>query len=402
MRVSVAGTVGVIGALLVPLLSAVSPPAYAGQGGDAPQVWRLPPQGRSAVAARASGDVTRRSAVLTGADRPSGFPTQSDPGLQLTRVDFDLHLDDGDFYGEATLAAQSDPDKPPTVFWLVGTIRDSTCEIQAAALHEAFYYSSDFVNVSEDFPDPAWGQADCAVAELREPDNGTLVDAFVGRLNDVVPELGLKPARLLGSKKINLVRGVWTTLDVEVKNSGPVDAVNVRVGGAGKGLKVRGTKVEFPITSESTGYAQVKVKLVKALKRTKLRLVAKNGAAQTQRKTRVRGVKPPARPRDGKYRNKLGNVTFTVKGGKVRGFRVQTRTTCGPYTNPTYSTNTYDFPTTRIPRNGIVNRSQSKRLYDDSLAFKISGSKVTRGSFGYGGPNLCRANERFTAKRVGR
>lgn len=387
----------VVGLLLVALVPALGSPAYADTQRDHPEVWRLPAAARSApVAARS--DVARRAVVLTAANRANGFPKRTEPYLRLKRVEFDLYLDDRDFYGEASLTAESPDDYPPTVFWSVGTVRGNTCEVKTASLFDSFY-TSDYVNTREDFPDSRWGQADCAVAELREPDNGVLVDAFVARLRDVVPKLTLKPVRLLGSKKIGLVRGVWTTLDVVVKNSGPVEAVNVRVAGGGKGLKVRGGKVQFPISSGSNGYAQVTVKRTRTLKRTTLELVAKNDAAQTKRTTTVRGVKAPARPRKGKYRNKLGSVHFTIKAGKVRGFRVRTMTRCGTYLDPTYSVNTYDFPTTKIPRNGIVNRSVEKRLYEVSLAFKISAGKVTRGRFSYGGPNLCQANERFTAKR---
>ena len=65
-----------------------------------------------------------------------------------------------------------------------------------------------------------------------------MVDVLVGPLVDELPTLSIGNATLLGSKKLKLVRGVWTKIDVEVANAGPGVAGDAVVSGKGKGLKV--------------------------------------------------------------------------------------------------------------------------------------------------------------------
>jgi len=95
-------------------------------------------------------------------------------------------------------------------------------------------------------------------------------------------------------------------------------------------------------------------------------------------------------------------VRFTIGAGRVRGFSVTTRTACGVVGVPTYTQNTYNFPTTRIARRGIVDAQQRKALFTVSLRLRVAGGKVTSGSFAYSGPAGCSATESFTATRRGR
>jgi hypothetical protein len=96
-------------------------------------------------------------------------------------------------------------------------------------------------------------------------------------------------------------------------------------------------------------------------------------------------------------------VDFTVRGGKVRGFRINTQTTCGGYPDiPTTTTNTYDFPTVRIPRNNEVVGSDGKEggtaSYSVSLDLEFVSRTKVIGSFSYYGPARCVAHDGFTAR----
>ena len=78
-------------------------------------------------------------------------------------------------------------------------------------------------------------------------------------------------------------------------------------------------------------------------------------------------------------------------------------TRCGIAPDPyTYTTNTYDFPTVKIPRNGIVQARSRGSNYGVSLRLRIVGGKVTRGLFNYAGPAACSAASSFEARRIGR
>ena len=155
-----------------------------------------------------------------------------------------------------------------------------------------------------------------------------------------------------------------------------------------------------------SGSAEIQVKLVGDKPKAKLDLTAAWGLASGSSKVVVRRAAPPRPPTPGSYRSKDGAVTFSITNGrpKLTGFRVRTQTTCGGYgTIPTYTMDTYDFPKTTVPRNGIVDSRESKDgLYGVSLQLRVVGGKVTKGRFSYGGPGTCRALEVFTAKRSGR
>jgi hypothetical protein len=226
------------------------------------------------------------------------------------------------------------------------------------------------------------------------------VSAVEVKADDVgVPVLTVTSVELLDSRKIRLVRGVPTILVVDVDNTGEADAQSVRLTGKGKGLKVKKTAPEA-VRADGTATYRIQVTLT-GKKATKLKLVASDGGVTAKRKVKVKPQAPPAPPKPGSYRSESGSVTFTVtRARKIQGFLTQTLTTCGGYPDPlTYTTNTYDFPTVKIPRNGIVQALDKGGNYSVRLQLLIKGGKVTKGRFNYYGPARCFAVESFTAKR---
>lgn len=240
---------------------------------------------------------------------------------------------------------------------------------------------------------------DCAFAALASDLSGSPVtySVLIGELSDIhaTPVLAIASVELLGGHRIKLVRGVPTALDVEVVNRGRADTGAVHLTGKGKGLKVKKVGPER-IYADGTGYYRVVVTL-KGHKDTRLKLKATGGGASAKSKVKVKPRAAPAAPSPGKYRINDGDVTFTVTATrKIKNFRVRARTTCGGYPSlPTYTMNTYDYPTTKIARNGIVDDVSKHDLYTVKLRLSIRGSKVTKGQFNYGGPARCFASESF-------
>ncbi|MDQ6526216.1 hypothetical protein RB608_21535 [Nocardioides sp. LHD-245] len=227
-------------------------------------------------------------------------------------------------------------------------------------------------------------------------------DVLGGTLNPeyAQPALQVASVELLGKPKLKLVPGVWTKIDVEVRNTGTGVAGQVVVRGKGKGLKVKAGTVPYEVYPDSTGTAKLTVKLTR--KRTaKLAIAVSSGVAQAATAVKVKPGRAPARLRAGKYRSKNGNVTFQVKGGRMVGFRIYAQTTCGGYPEfPTHTMTWYDMPTTKVSRAGIVDAVDRGELYTATLSGRAKGSKV-KARFTYGGPDRCRASESFVARRVG-
>ncbi|MEO9323091.1 hypothetical protein ABFT23_06340 [Nocardioides sp. C4-1] len=246
---------------------------------------------------------------------------------------------------------------------------------------------------------------DCAFAVLDLDTNGDASDGsvrsvLIGELTDVParPVLAVTGVQLLDARALRLVRGVWTTIEVTVANRGRADAARVVLRGSGRGVQVRPTPVGVVRDDDDTT-VQVRVRLT-GKRATTLRLTASGGGATASRSVRVARAKAPARPRPGTYRSADGDTTFSVSGGKIRGFRVRTTTRCGGYPDiPTTTYNTYSFRTVGVPRNGIVVAKEKGRLYTARLQLRIAGGKVTQGRFSYAGPAACFAVERFTASR---
>lgn len=319
------------------------------------------------------------------ADRVSGtFVLDAVPTAGTTsylRVTFG-HLDDNNCVGDLELNSRTP--SPGTGFYRSGrTITMNVSESQAGY---------------EDW--------DCAFVALTDSLEGspTVYSLLIGALRNVYakPDLRIQAPKLLRSKKIKLVRGVWTILEVDVKNVGRADAGRVLLKGKGKGLRVKQTRSRNALSTGSTDTVRLKVQLVKKMRKTKLKLVGRASGDTARRAATVRRVGPPARPKPGKYTSRNG-VKFRITAGrtpKVTGFRVYAQTTCGAYPDiPTTTMNYYDFPTTKIGRNGIVDRIKRADLYTVRLQLLVRGGKVTRGYFRYGGPNWCRAVKTFTARR---
>jgi hypothetical protein len=245
---------------------------------------------------------------------------------------------------------------------------------------------------------------DCAFVALTNDLSGspTQYSVLIGGLTDVLarPVLRITSVENLGSRKVRLVRGVPTVLEVEVENSGRADAESVRLTGRGKGLKVKRVAPEKAFADGSSTYRLVVT--LTGRKKTTLKLTASGGGVTTKRSVTVKPQAAPAPPSPGGYRSKDGDVTFTIsKARKIQGFLVYTQTQCGGYPDlPTYTMNTYSFETTKIPRSGIVNAIERGDLYTARLALLVKGGKVTKGRFSYSGPARCFAVETFTAKRT--
>lgn len=120
----------------------------------------------------------------------------------------------------------------------------------------------------------------------------------------------------------------------------------------------------------------------------------------TDAKSGSTAAKAKAKP--GKYKNKKKRVSFKVGKNKVRGFTVTAWTQCGGFPDlPTYAWYTYDFPTTKIKKNGKVKAEHKGDGYTTKLEMQFSGNKAKKGKFNYNGPNRCFATVKFTAKRKG-
>lgn len=336
--------------------------------------------------------VEKRTAELTAANRPSEVPIPAVPHHQLVSAGFTLDLADGDFYGDATVAAAVPDEEYVTISYYVGTLSGSTCNVGEPITERLRDTSrSSWTDLL-----PGWEDGNCVVAELRS--QGVSVDALVGDLNDELPELSVGAAELPGSRRLGLVRGVWTSLSVPIANAGPGTATEVVVTGRGKGLKVREGAVGYELDPGDTGYADIRVKLTGKKKKAKLRFDAAAGTSKAKGTAKVVGVAPPARPQPGRYRSNDGDVSFSVKGRTVVGFYVRTPTNCGSST-PDQST-AYSFPRRTVPRNGIIDAAdKGSNSSSTVLRFKIAGNKVTKGYFNYNGPGGCYATKSFTARR---
>jgi hypothetical protein len=397
MRVPViASCLGVLCGLLV--AAGVGSPASAGPGADdGPPALRSLPLATGDGLPAATAGVTRRRATLTVDDRAAGYPTEPAAHLRLVSAELSLDLEDDEFFGNATLAAAPPSDQRPVVTYAVGRAERRTCNLHADQLHD-YFSGTATTYAAEDLP-PSWERADCAAAILTF--DGTPVDVLVGSLADELPRLRLGAPTLLGSRKLRLVRGVWTRLDVPVTNRGPAEAFGVVVSGTGKGVKVRPGRLGYPLGVGTAGTASIRVKLVGPQRKSTLRLVVRSGAARSGRPAVVRRVPAPPPPRPGRYRSRDAEVTLRISRGrpKVTEFSVRAQTTCGVYPDPPTTTwVTYDFPSTAIARNGIVDRRVHQERYAVTLQLKAVGGKVTRGRFAYSGPGGCSAVESFTAR----
>ncbi|MBN8866546.1 MAG: hypothetical protein J0H98_03230 [Solirubrobacterales bacterium] len=399
------------------MLAAVATPAQASSLPSFP----LPPEGGGSASISAGAEVlVRQDANLTVANRAGGMPTSSVPGRQLAGATIKVET-----YGQGTSTPTyfvngavtlagvptSDPDAELNLGF--GHRKGTVCELAALLTTDTGDYWGtryEFVGYNPDyFPTPSrpW---ECVAVFLDDSFSGTpptaTYDAFVAPLVDTreSPRLSVTRVDLLGQKQktLRLVPGVATRIGVSFRNAGKVATGKLTVKGSGKGIRVRSQRTG-PLASESSGSASVPVRLTGRQKKTSLRIVVGDGSTRAVRKLRVVRVKPPRRPLAGSYRSPSGNVRFDVRGGRMIGWTGTMTTRCGGFPDPyTYSTNTYSFPSRKIPRNGILQTSARGSNYGTSLRLRIVGGKVTRGLFNYAGPARCSASLAFEAKRAGR
>lgn len=262
----------------------------------------------------------------------------------------------------------------------------------------------------------SWGEKprtpwNCVIAATLDPDTLAVRDQQAGALVNTyeAPRLTVDKVAVLGQKQkvLKVAKGGWTPVEVTVANRGTRAAGQVTVTAKGRGLKVTRGSLDR-LAKGGSSSAVIRVKPVGRKKPGKLRITAHAaGGVVVHRTIRAKRVKAPKRPAAGSYRNPSGTVRFSIKKGRVTGFRATTLTQCGGYGSiPTSQQTTYDFPKRKIPRNGILTASARGKAYgtpwSTTLRFRVAGKKVTRGLFTYYGPGGCSAVEGFNAKRTGR
>lgn len=217
------------------------------------------------------------------------------------------------------------------------------------------------------------------------------------------PALTVKSVRLLGSAKqpLKLVRGVWTTVEVEVRNPGDADAEGVVVSGKGKGLQVKKKKVGTVSTVGGTT-TMVKVKLKGKRKKSVLRIQVAGSGAKGARKIKVKRINPK-KPVAGKYRDKKNGIVFRVRNGRVVKFKGKIQSQCGVWPQFTYNTQQWNFPKTKIGKDGIIQKTVRKKNRRLDLQMRVAGRKATQGRFDYSSPDgYCHGSAWFSARRVGK
>ncbi|UMG94517.1 hypothetical protein [Nocardioides sp. TF02-7] len=366
--------------VLVGTLAAVTPAAA-----DDPRPLSVGglPHAPAADRAGASDIVAARVGRLR--NRPSGFPTGA-PARTLASAEVRQDLLAERVSGRFVLAAAPTAATAAHLTVGFGHADGSTCQgdvqLTTPTLDPApgWARAGRTITLDQASEDAGWQDWDCAFAVVAGPGQTPEYDARVDRLTDVPlrPALRLGAVRLLGSTKVRLVPGVWTTVEVVVRNTSRADAAGVVVTGAGKGVQVRRTRVG-KVWGESSTTERVSIRL-RGRRAARVRLTVKAPHTRASRTVRVRPAAAPARPRAGVYVSTDGSIRFRIRNGRVVGFSARLYTRCGGYPDlPTYSWSYYDFPTVAIPRNGIVDRIDDGRLYDAGLRMRVSGGSVTKG-----------------------
>lgn len=371
----------------------------------------------AAVTPAAAGQVlVRQRATLT--QHAAGYPRpNTPPRWRIDRATIDIEVLSSlfiDAHVNLGSTAQSDDDAKVTVQF--GYRSGGGCAAAPGAdkwqgtdthiwQHHLFGYSPSSWGPK---PSTPW---DCVLVATTTPDGTTVHDAMVAPLVNTyeAPRLAVGRVAVLGQKQrvLKVAPGGWTPVEVTVSNRGTRAAGRVTVTAKGRGLKVTRGSLDR-LAKGGSNSAVIRVKPVGRTKPGKLRITARAaGGVVAHRTIRAKRVKAPKKPAAGSYRNGSGTVRFSLKKGRVTGFRVTTLTQCGGYGSiPTSQQTTYDFPKRKIPRNGILTASARGKAYgtpwSTTLRFRVAGKRVTRGLFTYHGPGGCSAFEGFNAKRTGR
>lgn len=359
-------------------------------------------------------------------DRSSDAP-QSAPARQLESARFRYVPRTGRATATAVLRGAPSAATNAQLFVGVGSNVDGVC---TAYSDSAFWYTDTAGPLTDGFTrngrtislsvtDERWKSWDCAFVALLEPGGpGEGIGYDMLSRTPLPTEYG-KPRFVIGKpdilnakpKRLPLVRGVWTTVRVPIRNAGVWRAANTVVRGKGPGLQVRPAKLGL-VYDDSTQTARLQVRLRAARKQTRLRIVVRGGGVQKARVVPIRRVAAPARPAAGLYRGvgKNKNITFRVRNGRIVKFRGKRfRMRCQPPLE--YARYTYTDLTHRnrpVPRNGIVDdihrweKKNGNAWFTSSLEGRLVGNRLTRGRFTYYTAGSCSVDVRFTARRVGR
>jgi hypothetical protein len=370
-----------------------------------------PRSSTSADAGPAAAPVVARTARLSF--RPQGYPTTNMAARRLRSATVAQNLRRGRFSGTFVLWAAPRPATAATLRVFFGNLtgnNDCQAEIELAtptmgAMRRGFARSGARITLNRAADAARYGDYDCAFAALtavgaRSP----IYDVRINELTNVYGKarLGISAVELLRAKvrTLRLVPGTWTKIDVTVRNTGAAGAAGIIVSGSGRGLVVGRTRLGALRPGDSST-VELGVKLTGRGSRN-LRLTARSPRYGAARTVTAVPIAPPAPPAAGTYRGHNGRVRFSIRNGRVIGWRAFVMTTCGAYPDiPTTTFNWYDFPARTIPRNGIVDSRVRADLYTVELEVRVSGTRVTRGHFTYRGPNWCRGSISFDANRVG-
>ena len=414
--VSIATIVGLAASLLAAAAPAGAAPQRAGDDlvgrsfemrGQAPALRR----------AGASEQLISATATFSAANRATGMPTSTAPQHQFApiaqggslsvTIDYGYHWQTDALIYHYSLPGtmlDSDSTSRTSVRLGFGVQAGTTCTIQEVTTDSISRYLPSFLLYDNKATEDLAAAKDWSCAVLLV-DNGdpasTPYDAFVAPLDVVTaaPELSVT-----APKRDRLVKKTWTRIPVRVANAAAegIDARDVAVTGAGKGVKVRPASFGS-LDGQDDIEGHVWARLTKPRATLKL-AVTEKGDVVGNASVKLRQRPVPAPPRAGTW--SANGVDFTVRGGKVRGFRIFTQTTCGGYPDiPTTTSNTYDFPTVRIPRNNEVVGSDGKKggdaAYSAYLELEFVSPTKARGTFSYYGPARCTAFDSFTARRKG-
>ena len=209
-------------AVLVALVAGMvaAPPSYADQ--PRPHTYRA--QGATPLESPPvqSRELTARVANLAApGNRAAGMPVPTSPAYdRFGTATFNMDFQTGYVTVSGTLGAAPPSSDLPRLAVQAGVLNGNNCSGLAGELGGTFSTSG---YVSDIDPIPVgWAGATCVLAVVLPNGAGQPSDALVGTLTDVVryPVLSLGKPEILGVSKLNLVRGVWTPVSVEVSNSG--------------------------------------------------------------------------------------------------------------------------------------------------------------------------------------
>ncbi len=355
-----------------------------------------------------------RTATLTTS--VAGMPVaHAEAGERIESFDVTVQYDEAkqraNFFARGQMAGESPGWPGVQVTAGVGTFVGATCQVGDVGDSVRYAARSDpadrgILLAELDFAYDI--RPDCAVVVSADWETGEILDAKVGPLQDVWLEAGLDAEKvtMLGTKQkqLKLIRGVRQLHQLQVTNPGSYRAVDVRVTGAGKGVKVKPVTISR-IEPGETFVPYVEVTLKGRQKRTSARFTVSGSGITDTITLPVRRIQPPARPADGRWAG--GSFTFRVAKGKITSFygsglEMECRT---PGAYPTKKNVSLTFPTTKVPRHGYVQatagESEGGVAWSAKLTGYISGKKFIRGSFTYGTGN-CWVDEAVRATRVGR